>query len=110
MAAVSLQRLRADRLPRGLHPVAWWLWALALATAASRTSNPLLLLLIFAVLGFVVTARRTDAPWARAFRYYLGMALFVIVIRVVFRYELASRNTPAANVQLPQPHQPTPDC
>ena len=109
MAAVSLQRLRADRLPRGLHPVAWWLWALALATAASRTSNPLLLLLIFAVLGFVVTARRTDAPWARAFRYYLGMALFVIVIRVVFRSVFASGITPDDHVLFRLPHLPTPD-
>ena len=31
------------RLPRALHPGAWWLWALGLATAASRTTNPLLL-------------------------------------------------------------------
>ena len=32
-----------SRLPRTLHPGAWWLWALGLATAASRTTNPLLL-------------------------------------------------------------------
>ena len=31
-----------DRLtfPRSLHPGAWWLWAVALAAAASRTQNP----------------------------------------------------------------------
>ncbi|GAA3215018.1 CbiQ family ECF transporter T component [Dactylosporangium siamense] len=104
-----LDRLRADRLPRGLHPVAWWLWALALATAASRTSNPLLLVLIFAVLGFVVSARRTDAPWARAFRYYLGMALIVIVIRVVFRSVFASGITPEDHILFRLPHLPTPD-
>ena len=34
------------RLPRDLHPVAWWLWALGLAMAASLTTNPLLLLLL----------------------------------------------------------------
>ncbi|GIH03571.1 cobalt ABC transporter permease [Rhizocola hellebori] len=72
-------------LPRALHPVAWWVWAICLAAAASQTSNPLLLALIFGVLGLVVTARRTDAPWARAFKYYLIMALIVIAIRVVFR-------------------------
>jgi energy-coupling factor transport system permease protein len=53
------------RLPRALHPVAWWVWALALAVAASRTTNPLLLLLILAVLGLVVALRHGDAPWAR---------------------------------------------
>jgi energy-coupling factor transport system permease protein len=73
------------RLPRSLHPLAWWLWAIGLATAVSRTSNPILLLLALAVLGLVVSARRGEAPWARAYRYYLGLALSVIILRVVFR-------------------------
>jgi energy-coupling factor transport system permease protein len=71
-------------LPRHLHPGAWWLWALGLATAASRTGNPLLLLLILAVAGFVVMSRRTDSPWARAYGFYLKLGLLVIAIRVVF--------------------------
>lgn len=69
---------------RAVHPVAWWLWALALAAAASRTLNPLLLLGIIAVAGLVVAARRTDAPWAGAFRAFLLMGAFVLVVRVVF--------------------------
>ena len=73
------------RLPRALHPGAWWLWALGLAAAASRTTNPLLLALVIAVAGFVVATRRGDAPWAFAFRYYLWAALFVVVSRVFFR-------------------------
>ena len=73
------------RVPRTLHPVAWWIWALGLATAASRTTNPLLLLLVLAVLGVVVANRRSDAPWARAFKYYLYLALTVVAIRVLFR-------------------------
>jgi len=40
-----------SRLPRALHPGAWWLWALGLAAAASRTTNPLLLALVVAVAG-----------------------------------------------------------
>jgi energy-coupling factor transport system permease protein len=75
----------ARRLPRVLHPGAWWIWALGMATAASRTTNPLLLCLIIAVLAFVVSARRTDAPWARGFRYYLYLAIAVVTLRVVFR-------------------------
>ena len=75
----------ARRVPRNLHPVAWWIWALGLAAAASRTSDPLLLLLILAVLGIVVSNRRSDAPWARAFTYYLYLGLTVVGIRVVFR-------------------------
>ena len=73
------------RVPRTLRPIAWWVWALGLATAASRTTNPILLILILAVLAFVVANRRGEAPWARAFKYYLFVALAVVAVRVVFR-------------------------
>ena len=73
-----------QQVPRALHPGAWWLWAIGLATAASRTTNPYLLLLVLAVAGFVVVSRRSDAPWARAYGFYLRMGLVVIAIRVVF--------------------------
>lgn len=72
-------------MPRTLHPVAWWIWALGLATAVSRTTNPILLALVLAVLAIVVANRRSEAPWARAFKYYLYLALAVVAIRVVFR-------------------------
>jgi energy-coupling factor transport system permease protein len=72
------------RSVRPLHPGAWWLWATGLATAASRTTNPLLLCLILVVAGYVVACRRTSAPWARAYGFYLRMGLVVIAIRVVF--------------------------
>jgi energy-coupling factor transport system permease protein len=71
-------------VPRWLHPGAWWLWALGLATAASRTTNPLLLLLIVAVTGWVVSQRKSDAPWARSYAVFLRLALLVIGIRVLF--------------------------
>lgn len=69
---------------RPLHPGAWWLWAIGLATAASRTTNPVLLGLVLAVAAYVVAARRTHAPWARAYGFYLRMGMAVIAIRVVF--------------------------
>ena len=77
-AALGLAQLRS------LHPGAWWVWASGLATAASRTTNPLVLGLILAVAGYVVAARRTRAPWARAYGFYLKMGLVVVAIRVVF--------------------------
>lgn len=97
------------RLPRTLHPMAWWIWALALATAVSRTNNPLLLFLVLAVLGYVVTARRTAAPWARGFQYYLYLALTVVAIRVVFRAVFATGITPRDHFLFSLPHIPTPD-
>jgi len=96
------------RLPRVLHPVAWWIWALALGVAASRTTNPLLLLLILAVLCLVVAVRRGDAPWARGYRFYLVMALTVIVIRVVFRIVFESGVTPGDHILFSLPRIPTP--
>jgi energy-coupling factor transport system permease protein len=78
-------RTTARQLPRELHPGAWWIWAIGMATAASRTTNPLLLGLIIAVLAFVVSARRGDAPWSTGFRAYILAALFVIAIRVFLR-------------------------
>ncbi|MFE2144347.1 energy-coupling factor transporter transmembrane component T [Streptomyces sp. NPDC059456] len=97
------------RLPRTLHPVAWWIWALALATAVSRTNNPLLLFLVLAVLGYVITVRRTDAPWARGFAYYLYLALSVVAIRVTFRAVFATGITPRDHFLFSLPRIPTPD-
>ena len=60
------------RLARDLHPIAWWLWAIGLAAYASQTTNPWLLLLLIGVAALVVSARRSDQPWARSFRLYLA--------------------------------------
>lgn len=69
---------------RALHPVAWWLWALGLAAAASRTLNPLLLGTIIAVAALVVAARRSEAPWGASFRAFLVLGVFVLGVRLVF--------------------------
>ena len=76
---------RGSRLARDLHPAAWWIWALGLAAAASRTTSPWLLGLLVAVACFTVAVRRSDAPWALAFRLYLILGVAVVVIRVLFR-------------------------
>jgi energy-coupling factor transport system permease protein len=70
------------RLPRSLHPGAWWVWALGAAVAASRTTNPLLLVLLVAVSAFVVAARRDGSPWARSYRMYLLLGAVVVAFRV----------------------------
>ena len=76
---------RHPLLPRTVHPGAWWLWALGLATAAGRTTNPILLIMIIAVCGYVVVRRRDEAPWALAFRMYVMLGGFIILMRVAFR-------------------------
>jgi energy-coupling factor transport system permease protein len=97
------------RPARSLHPVAWWIWSIGPATAAGRTVNPLLLVLVLAVLGLVVSARRTEAPWAGAYRGYLVLALVVIGIRVVFRAVFGSGAPAGSHVLVELPQVPLPD-
>lgn len=97
-----MRRPAALAVPRNLHPGAWWLWALALATAASRTTNPLLLGLALACAGYVVAARRTDAPWARAFVVFLKLGVVVVAVRVVAQVLLGAHGPGTALVTLPE--------
>jgi energy-coupling factor transport system permease protein len=89
-------------LPRDLHPAAWWVWALGLAVAASRTTNPWLLLTILAVACYVVVARRTDAPWARAFRLYLYLGAVIVAMRVFFRFVFGGAEGSTIILRLPE--------
>ena len=75
--AVSARRASMPRLvpagvvQRALHPLAWWVWALSLAVATTRTANPVLIALIVAAVVVVVFCCRDDSPWAHAFPAYL---------------------------------------
>lgn len=88
-------------LPRAIHPLAWWIWALAMATAASRTTNPWVLLMIVAVVACVVMARRGDAPWAWSFRAYVVAGGVIIAVRVVFYILLGADTGAHVLVRLP---------
>jgi energy-coupling factor transport system permease protein len=98
MTAATTLRAGADqpagtavgRLPRALHPLAWWAWALGLMVAAARTTNPVLLSTILAVLALVVSARRPEAPWAGAFAAALRLGVVVIVARTLLQVLLGA--------------------
>ncbi len=76
--------MSSERLPRDLHPVAWWVWALGLAVAASFTTNPFVLLMLVGVAALVVSLRRSDQPWGRSFRLYVWLGVVIVGVRVVF--------------------------
>jgi len=95
-----------QRLPRQLHPGAWWLWALGMATAVSRTTNVITLVVFAAVVGCVVSFRRSDAPWARGFGTYLRLGLIVIAVRVVFRIIFDAQYGTTILFTLPSVHLP----
>ncbi|HEY4377416.1 MAG TPA: CbiQ family ECF transporter T component, partial [Acidimicrobiales bacterium] len=73
-----------------------------MATAASRTTNPILLALVIAVVGFVVARRRSEAQWAVGFRAYLVMGVVILAIRIVFRAVLGGGASGHVLFTLPQ--------
>ncbi len=94
-------------LPRDLHPVAWWSWAIGLATAASLTTNPFLLLMLMGSATIVVMARRSGHPYGRSFRLYAMLAALTVVLRIVFRIIFGGQEI--GNVVLDLPEIPLPD-
>ncbi|WP_270887622.1 CbiQ family ECF transporter T component [Pedococcus sp. 5OH_020] len=99
-------RLAGSVLPRDLHPVGWWAWAIGMAVAASRTTNPLLLLLTVSVTGMVVVAKRGSSPWARAFRLYLALGSAVVLMRVVLHVLVGQKAGTIRLLALPGVHLP----
>ncbi|MGW3036334.1 energy-coupling factor transporter transmembrane component T [Streptomyces sp. NPDC001178] len=94
--------------PAQLHPGAWWLWSLGLGTAATRTTNPLLLSLLIAASAYVVATCRPRTPWSHSYSAFLKLALAVLLIRLVFAVTLGSP-IPGTHVivtlpELPLPH------
>ncbi|WP_405612811.1 energy-coupling factor transporter transmembrane component T [Streptomyces sp. NBC_00076] len=91
-----------------LHPGAWWLWALGLGTAATRTTNPLLLALLIATSAYVVAARRPDTPTAHSYSAFVKLALAVLLVRLLFAVVLGSP-IPGTHVIVTLPEVPLPD-
>jgi energy-coupling factor transport system permease protein len=89
-------------LPRDLHPVAWWGWAIGLAVVASLTTNPWQLLLVIGVAALVVAARRGDHPWSRSFRIYVALGAAIVVTRMVFRILFGGGNVGLVLLDLPE--------
>ncbi|MEV5430979.1 CbiQ family ECF transporter T component [Streptomyces sp. NPDC052701] len=92
---------------REVHPGAWWLWAISLGTAATRTTNPLLLMLLVAVSAHVVAARRPRTPHARSYGAFVRLALAVLLVRLLFATLLGSP-VPGTHVIVTLPELPLP--
>jgi energy-coupling factor transport system permease protein len=95
------------RTPRALHPFAWWCWAGGVAVAASRTTNPFLLVPLAMAVGYVVAARRTPSPWQRSFALFLRIAVIALAVRVVLFALLGTG--PGSEVLFRLPVVPLPD-
>lgn len=81
--------------------MAWWVWAVGMGAAALRTTNPLLLAMIVAVVGYVVATCRTDSPWSRSFGVFLKLAAVVVVVRVIFQILFGMRGPGTVLFEIP---------
>lgn len=82
--------------------MAWWIWAIGLAAAASFTTNPVLLLLIVGVAAVAVALRRSDQPWADSFRIYVLLGVVIVAVRVGFRLLFGTGIPGTVLVDLPE--------
>lgn len=100
-------RWRRPAHRRLLHPLAWWLWALGLAVAAFRTTNPFLLLLLLGIAVWMV-ARRRDVASPSTVRATLFIGAAAVVIRVLTFVVVGGGGT-GTTVVLHLPLVPLPD-
>lgn len=68
-----------------VHPGAWWLWAIGLAIAASRTTNPLILSVLLVIVLVMVAERSDGGKQARSMWFFIRLAIAVVVIRVIIQ-------------------------
>lgn len=69
----------------GASPLSWWLLAIAMAIVAGVSQNALTQVLVCLLALITILLFREDAPWSRSVRFYLFLAGFVVVARVLFR-------------------------
>jgi energy-coupling factor transport system permease protein len=80
---------------RAIHPAAWIAWATCAGAVAFLTTDPIYLLLLWAVSWFVYASHRSDADHARSFRVFAVGAVVAVVLRtaLVFFGTISVANT-----------------
>lgn len=68
-----------------MHPSTWWVLAISLAVVAGTATNIVQTVSIAASSVLLILTFRENAPWARSLKFYLLLAVAVVVIRVLFR-------------------------
>jgi energy-coupling factor transport system permease protein len=66
-------------------PLTWWLLAITMAIVAGVSQSALTQILISAMALIAILVFREEAPWSRSVKFYLFLAGFVVVARVIFR-------------------------
>lgn len=89
-----------------MHPFAWWAWALSVAVAASFLNNLWVLFLVAAATVAVAVWRRSPGNWARSMGFYLGLAGFIVALRLIFRMIFGASSSGTVLFSLPEVHLP----
>jgi len=66
-------------------PLTWWLLAITMAIVAGVSQSALTQLLICLSALVAILIFREEAPWSRSVNFYLFLAGFVVIARVLFR-------------------------
>ena len=112
MPATGL-RTTAGRAPAAraglnpVHPIAWWVWAIGIAVATTRSPGVISSGLLIVAIVLVVALCHDSSPFARAFPVYLALAAAVVVVRVFFYILVGIKG--GADVVIPLPRIPLPD-
>jgi len=66
-------------------PLSWWLLAVTMAIVAGISQSALTQILICSAALIFILIFREEAPWSRSVKFYLFLAGFVVIARVLFR-------------------------
>lgn len=66
-------------------PLTWWLLAITMAVVAGVSQNALTQIFICSAALVLILIFREEAPWSRSVKFYLFLAGFVVIARVLFR-------------------------
>ena len=67
-----------------MNSATWWIWSVALAVAALRGGENLIVIITILIFIFVVAKRGTESLWGNSFKFALRLALFAVVVRFIF--------------------------
>jgi len=77
----NLAKFQADTV----HPGSWWILGFSLAISAGMSNSAIVTCAISVFALALAGLLRSDAPWAKSLGFYVYLALFILLIRVIFR-------------------------
>jgi len=77
----NLAKFQADTV----HPGSWWILGFSLAISAGMSNSAIVTCAISVFALALAGLLRSDAPWAKSLGFYVYLALFLLLIRVIFR-------------------------